>query len=351
MNTSSSSPAPDFRALSQSLRQSLRRIRRWRQVVRVLTCTVYGATLAWFVFCLFGGYLSARLSLQQNYNLSLYILIGFVVFCLLQQVFVKSFQVLNRQETQVMTHLVARLFPDARYLPTGLIDLRVVADSRLFDFSVSAQQLQHTTGYGRIDLPCGKHLMSVADIGITPSRTHRWLYEIPVLNYFTGIYQYLIRPIFGTRIESTMHSFRGMFGCCETEQSFRSGVILLPDHLEMQLGYLAPHIQRLKERYGNRLVRLEDPEFERLFAVYATDEVEARRVLTPAMMQRICQLRRSFSRDLMLSFHGHRLCFAAETPDGFLRPGRRSLDDEKLVEQLYHEINFCRTLAGELKIE
>ncbi|WP_417316946.1 DUF3137 domain-containing protein [Emcibacter sp.] len=37
-------------------------------------------------------------------------------------------------------------------------------------------------------------------------------------------------------------------------------------------------------------VRLEDPEFERLFEVYATDQVEARYLLTPTFMERIKQL-------------------------------------------------------------
>ena len=37
----------------------------------------------------------------------------------------------------------------------------------------------------------------------------------------------------------------------------------------------------MKEKYGAKFVHLEDPEFERHFAVYADDEVEARMVLTP----------------------------------------------------------------------
>ena len=48
-------------------------------------------------------------------------------------------------------------------------------------------------------------------------------------------------------------------------------------------------------------------------------------------------LRKSFDRDLMLSFNGNMLYYASETPDGFLRPGRKSLDDEHLLEQLYRE--------------
>ena len=126
-------------------------------------------------------------------------------------------------------------------------------------------------------------------------------------------------------------------------------VLQLPDHLENRVGYLAQSIQRIRQKNGAKFVHLEDPEFENLFAVYADNEVEARMVLTPAMMRRMTELRRSFNRDLMLSFKDDTLYFASETPDGFLRPGRRSLNDERLLEQLYREIDFCRTVEAEMK--
>ena len=124
-----------------------------------------------------------------------------------------------------------------------------------------------------------------------------------------------------------MYSFRGMFGCCKLNRTFRGYVMLLPDHLENKIGYLAQTIQGMKEKYGAKFVHLEDPEFERHFAVYADDEVEARMVLTPAMMRKLTALRKSFSRDLMLSFNGNMFYYASDTPDGFLRPGRKSLDE------------------------
>ena len=94
---------------------------------------------------------------------------------------------------------------------------------------------------------------------------------------------------------------------------------------------------------------MEAPESERHFAVYADDEVEARMVLTPAMLRKLTALRKSFSRDLMLSFNGNMFYYASDTPDGFLRPGRKSLDDEHLLEQLYREVNFCLTVENGIK--
>ena len=47
-----------------------------------------------------------------------------------------------------------------------------------------------------------------------------------------------------------MHSFRGMFGCCKLNRTFRGYVMLLPDHLENKIGYLAQTIQGMKESTG-----------------------------------------------------------------------------------------------------
>lgn len=152
------------------------------------------------------------------------------------------------------------------------------------------------------------------------------------------------------RVDSSMHSFRGMFGYCETDLSFRSGVVLVPDHLENKIGYLAHHIQKFNQQNKAKFMQLEDPEFEHYFAVYAEDEVEARRILTPLMMQRITALRRLSDRDLLLSFSGNRLFYAASTPDGFLRPGRKSLQDAKLLKQLYADVSLCRTIVNELRL-
>lgn len=200
------------------------------------------------------------------------------------------------------------------------------------------------TSYGRLEIPVGERTMQVCDVGITPLHGRDL-----AANPLTMLYRSIVRPIFGARVESTMHTFRGMFGYCRTRREFRGYVLLLPDHLENRVGYLAQTVQRIRQKNGAKFVHLEDPEFESLFAVYADDEIEARMVLTPAMMRRMTELRRSFNRDLMISFRGDTLYFASETPDGFLRPGRKSLGDERLLEQFWREIDFCRTLESEME--
>ena len=335
----------DFKALNQEMQQGLKRINRLRRLVRCLICILYPVVLLWFVFCLFGGYLFDHSNYETSAAVSQYIMIGFVVFCLLHYIFMKSLMALNQQETQVMNGIILKMFPSAQYTPSGSIDLKTIAGRRLFSTASASAASLNATGYGRVDIPMGDRCMSIADLGISSNSRN----EPSIWNSFHILYQSLVRPIFGTRIESTMHSFRGMFGYCKTQREFKGYVMLLPDHLENKVGYLAQTIQRFKQKNGAKFVHLEDPEFENLFAVYADDEVEARMVLTPAMMRRMTELRKSFRRDLMLSFSGDTFYYASDTPDGFLRPGRKSLNNESLLEQLYREIDFCRTIETTLK--
>lgn len=339
MNTSTI----DFKQISGRMNRELTRITHKRRVVRVLLVFVYSLTLLWFLFCLFGGYFLASADYGTSIHIGQYIAYGFIAFCMLHFAFMRGLMSLNEQETLLMSRIVRELFPESRFSPTGTVDRNALAASRLFNESTSMADI-YTTSYGRLEIPLEDRTMAVCDVGITPLHGNGL-----AANPITMLYRSIVRPIFGTRVESTMHSFRGMFGYCRVRRKFKGYVLLLPDHLENRVGYLAQSIQRIRQKNGAKFVHLEDPEFENLFAVYADDEVEARMVLTPAMMRRMTELRKYFNRDLMLSFNGDTLYFASDTPDGFLRPGRKSLSDERLLVQFWHEIDFCRTIGSEMK--
>ena len=50
------------------------------------------------------------------------------------------------------------------------------------------------------------------------------------------------------------------------------------------------------------MVELENPEFEKLFTVYGTDQVEARYILSTSLMERLVNFRRKANTRLHLSF-------------------------------------------------
>lgn len=248
----------DFKGISLHMKKEMSRIRMLRIVFRILTSIVYLCTVVWFGFCIFGGFLVDRTDYETSVTTGKYLMIGFAVFFVLHFAFMKCFAALNKRETYTMAHIIYLLFPGARYNPSGSIQPKVFADSRLFGTALSSGNSVSSTCYGRLDIPVGNDMMTVVDAGVTSANSK----DFSAFNFLEVPYQYFIRPIFGVRIESTMHSFRGMFGCCKLNRTFRGYVMLLPDHLENKIGYLAQTIQGMKEKYGAKFVHLYNRENE-----------------------------------------------------------------------------------------
>jgi hypothetical protein len=167
-----------------------------------------------------------------------------------------------------------------------------------------------------------------------------------------GGYAMLLKTMFGgvfaKRVENVAGSFRGLFANAKLSKAINGSIVIFPDHLEQHLDYLARSLQSLKSMGDCKLVQLEDPEFERYFAVYATDEITARYVLTPAMMLRMTELRRKYNRDVMLSFSGDRFYFAVSMPEGFLTLGSNA---DNAVYDLCDNIETVRTILKELRLD
>lgn len=89
-------------------------------------------------------------------------------------------------------------------------------------------------------------------------------------------------------------------------------------------------------RSGMDRARLEDPEFERAFEVYTTDQVEARFLLTPDMMQALTDLERTFKgKKLRCAFSGTEMFIAVEGGNLF-EPGSlfTPLDNPERIREL-----------------
>lgn len=78
---------------------------------------------------------------------------------------------------------------------------------------------------------------------------------------------------------------------------------------------------RFAGRPGMDRARLEDPEFEKAYEVYTTDQVEARFILTPDFMQKLVDLETTFhGKKLRCAFVGQEMLIAVEGGDLF-EPG------------------------------
>jgi len=62
-----------------------------------------------------------------------------------------------------------------------------------------------------------------------------------------------------------------------------------------------------------KLTHLEDPEFEKYFRVFTTDEQDARYILSPTMMKSILALSRKFGAEVSISFRDSKMYIAIDT--------------------------------------
>lgn len=93
-------------------------------------------------------------------------------------------------------------------------------------------------------------------------------------------------------------------------------------------------------RKGFERVGLADPEFEKLFEVYSTDQVEARTLVQPVFVARLVDLEKSFDgKRIRCAFEGGELLVAIEGGDKF-EPGNlfKTLIDPARARKLVDEI-------------
>ncbi|HRE66621.1 MAG TPA: DUF3137 domain-containing protein [Cyclobacteriaceae bacterium] len=141
--------------------------------------------------------------------------------------------------------------------------------------------------------------------------------------------------------------FRGIFFIADFNKNFIGETYVLPDVSENIFGSgLGGFFQKLNIARP-QLVKLEDVEFEKAFAIYGTDQVEARYILSPALMQRILSLKEKFNTAVALSFIGSHVYIALSISKNlFEAPWLfSSVDNYKQLEEYYNDIAMCTDIV------
>lgn len=97
-------------------------------------------------------------------------------------------------------------------------------------------------------------------------------------------------------------------------------------------------------------VKLEDPVFEDRFNVYSDDQIEARYILTPAMMQRITELEIRFDSKLFMSFIGNHVFIALGNHNNYFEPNVSKEISAETVNEVVAEIDSCISIIDDLDL-
>lgn len=107
--------------------------------------------------------------------------------------------------------------------------------------------------------------------------------------------------------------FRGLMIAADFHKHFRARTWVMPDVGESVFGALGRALQSVNPLKPGELVVMEDAEFERHFAVYADDQVEARYILSPLLMERMVAFKKRNNVTMRASFVGSKVYLALST--------------------------------------
>lgn len=118
--------------------------------------------------------------------------------------------------------------------------------------------------------------------------------------------------------------FNGLFYMADFNKNFKGSLFILPDIMRKYFGNWGEMVQERKNDYGE-LIKLENPEFEKLFSVYGSNQVEARYILSPDLMNRIVDFANKIGKDFYISFVNSKVFIAIPYESNILDPNIDSL--------------------------
>ena len=145
----------------------------------------------------------------------------------------------------------------------------------------------------------------------------------------------------GNKSKSVTTVFRGIFFMADFNKKFIGETFVLPDVAEGWLGSVGTILQKMN-MVRPQLVKLEDVEFEKEFAVYGTDQTEARYILSTALMERIKLFRKHTRKRISLSFIDSHIFVAIPLSDNmFEAPLFSSMINFNKVSEYYNYLAMC----------
>ncbi|GEM_PF-98169 len=240
------------------------------------------------------------------------VVVGFAFIAL----FIRSKSFRSEFKHRVVSRLIERFYPELAYVPMGFVTADQFIESSLF-----TSDFNRYTGE---DFFSGKH--GSADF------------------HFSELY---VKRLEKVRTKSGQRTrvvdvFSGLFFSADFHRNFFFRTIIKPDTAEGLLGVLGRGVQRVA--YGERLVDLEDPEFEKMFVVTADNQVEARYILTPAFMERIKNLRIKMDCQIYVSFVNSRVYVAIPLRENLFEP--RIFGSICSMKDLTQFIQSVQTVVG-----
>ena len=237
----------------------------------------------------------------------IFVFVGAIIHKKISSPYVEKFK------TTIITELVKFVHEDLVYDHENYIDEGVFRESRLYNHRIDSYKGEDYIS-GKVD--------------------KTWIEFSEVI----ARYKTETRTKNGTRTQ--WHTlFDGLFFIADFNKEFNSDLIIKPDIAERMFGRFGQKLQKLNIFEHGELIKMENPDFEKVFRVHGTDQREARYILTPALMEQILNLNKKINRkgnqDISLSFINSKLYIAVPQGSNLFEPrifGKEVVKTENLME-------------------
>jgi len=151
---------------------------------------------------------------------------------------------------------------------------------------------------------------------------------------------------------SSWHTiFQGLFIIADFNKHFKGQTTILPDKAEKLFGKLIGSWLQRHNMSQEALVKMDDPTFEKHFVVYGTHQIEARYILTHAMMKRLLDFKKRSQVPLYISFINEQIYIALEYKKDLFEPTVfSSLLEYSLVKEYISTLQLATGIIEELKL-
>lgn len=145
--------------------------------------------------------------------------------------------------------------------------------------------------------------------------------------------------------------FQGLFIVAEFNKNFHGETVVLPDTAQNSFGNFIGNWLQSKNASREELVKMDDPEFEKEFVVYSTDQIEARYILSHSLMQKLLMFKNRSNHPLYISFIGNHIHMAVYYDKDLFEPSIfSSLLDYKVAMEYVKTLHLAISVVQELKL-
>ena len=140
--------------------------------------------------------------------------------------------------------------------------------------------------------------------------------------------------------------FQGIFMIIDVNKQFKGKTFILPDLSDAWIGGIKQNVKKDLGKIGRgQLLYLEDrPTFEKYFAIYTTNDAEAKQILGDAMLDSIVELHELFNTDFYMSFQDEGgLVYIAIPMPSILRPDitKSISENDQELNRMYTQLATC----------